>query len=64
MMLPQMLRVQQKFDSPRVADIDAEVCNQLSGLNLGQTISTGQTVAISAGSRGIANIAEIIKAAC
>ncbi len=62
MMLPQMLRVQQKFDSPRVADIDAEVCDQLSGLNLGQTISAGQTVAISAGSRGIANIAEIIKA--
>ena len=44
--------------------IGRAVAAQLAGLDLGQSIEPGQTVAISAGSRGIANIAEIIKAAC
>ena len=64
MQLPQMMRVRQSFESPRVASIPTEVASQLGGLDLAQSIQPGQTVAISAGSRGIANIAEIIKAAC
>ena len=64
MQLPRMIRVQQSFESPRVASIPNEVATQLASLDLGQSIEPGQTVAISAGSRGIANIAEIIKAAC
>jgi hypothetical protein len=64
MQLPQMMRVRQSFESPRVASIPTEVASQLGGLDLAQSIQPGQTVAISAGSRGIANIAEIIKATC
>ena len=64
MQLPRMIRLQQSFESPRVASVSDEVSNQLAGLDLGQTVQPGQTVAITAGSRGIANIAEIIKAAC
>ncbi|MFP6703845.1 MAG: [Fe-S]-binding protein, partial [Planctomycetaceae bacterium] len=64
MQLPHMIRVRQSFDTTRVASIAAEVADQLTDLDLGQTVQPGQTVAISAGSRGIANIAEIIKAAC
>ena len=64
MQLPQMIRVRQSFDTTRVANIATEVSDQLTNLDLGQTVQPGQTVAISAGSRGIANIAEIIKAAC
>ena len=64
MQLPQMIRVKQTFESPRVASIPGEVAGQLEGLGLDQALHPGQTVAISAGSRGIANIAEIIKAAC
>lgn len=60
MPLPQMIRVQQNFDATRVDDIDQTVASQLAQL---PSVSAGQTVAISAGSRGIANIAEIIKAA-
>eukprot|EP00913_Durusdinium_trenchii_P023348 g21926.t1 len=55
--------IEHKFDAPRVADVAAEVAAQLSSLNLGSKIQSGDTVAITAGSRGIANIAEIIKAA-
>ena len=63
MTFPRMLRVRQKFDAPRVEDIPAEVDRQLSLLKLQAKIQPGQTVAITAGSRGIANIAVIIKAA-
>ena len=63
MAFPRMLRIRQKFDAPRVTDIPAEVERQLATLKLQAKIKPGQTVAITAGSRGIANIAVIIKAA-
>ena len=64
MQFPRMLRVRQKFDAPRLNDIPGEVEAQLARLQLGLKISAGQTVAITAGSRGINNIAIIIKAIC
>jgi len=42
--------------------VPAEVQRQLDKLQLRQKVSAGQTVAITAGSRGIANIAQIIRA--
>ncbi|MEX0724844.1 MAG: [Fe-S]-binding protein, partial [Planctomycetaceae bacterium] len=63
MSFPRMLRIRQTFDTPRVDDIPGEVDRQLAKLNLGRKIKPGQTVAITAGSRGVANIAVIIKAA-
>lgn len=59
---PQIFRVHQKFEGPRVDDVPGEVERQLSRLSLGQRIRPGQSVAITAGSRGIANIHQIIKA--
>jgi hypothetical protein len=64
MAFPRMMRVRQKFDAPKLEDIPAEVDAQLARLNLGEQVRPGQTVAITAGSRGIANIAVIIKAIC
>ncbi|MCX7419327.1 MAG: lactate racemase domain-containing protein [Planctomycetia bacterium] len=64
MSLPRMVRLRQTFEATRVNDIPGEVEQQLATLNLGQQVKSGQTVAITAGSRGIANIAIIIKAAC
>ena len=64
MSFPRMIRVKQTFDATRVNDIPGEVDRQLATLKLGTTVKPGQTVAITAGSRGIANIAIIIKAAC
>ena len=60
---PQIFRLRQKFDRPRVMDIPGEVQQQLAGLNLGETVKEGESVAITAGSRGIANIAVIIRSA-
>jgi hypothetical protein len=59
---PQFFRVRQKFERPRVDDVAEEVARQLAKLNLRQTIKPGQSVAITAGSRGIAHIAKIIRA--
>ena len=64
MAFPRMIRICQKFDAPEIDDIPAEVEQQLSALNLGAKVQAGQTVAITAGSRGIANIAIITKAIC
>ncbi len=63
MTYPRMLRIKQHFEGPCVEDIPATVEAQLASLQLGEKIKPGETVAITAGSRGIANIAVIIKAA-
>ena len=62
MSFPRMLRLRQKFDCPRVDDIPDEVERQLASLKLAKTVLPGQSVAITVGSRGIANIAVITKA--
>jgi len=59
---PLVFRVRQLFDAPRIDDVVAEVELELSRLSLGRRIKTGHTVAVAAGSRGIANIQLIIKA--
>lgn len=60
---PRIFRVRQTFEAPRVEDVEQEVAAQLARLNLGEKIKPGQSVAITAGSRGIANIHLILKAA-
>ncbi len=60
---PLMFRVRQTFERPLIQDIPAEVDAQLAALKLTNSIQPGQSVAITAGSRGIANIHLIIKAA-
>jgi hypothetical protein len=60
---PQIFRVRQTFARPRVADIPGEVHAQLARLELHRRVQPGQSVAITAGSRGIANIAVILRAA-
>jgi hypothetical protein len=55
-----MLRVRQKFPRVRVADIPAAVAEALAGAGL--PIRRGDTVAVGAGSRGVANIDVIVGA--
>jgi hypothetical protein len=59
---PDIFRVRQTFERTKVTDIPAEVDAQLSKLKLSDKVQSGHTVAISAGSRGIANIHLVIKA--
>jgi hypothetical protein len=60
MALPRMVRVRQSFPRPRVADIPRRVREALAGAGL--PIKGGDTVALGAGSRGIANIDVIVGA--
>jgi uncharacterized protein (DUF362 family) len=62
MRYPKMLRVRQQFERPKVADVAVAVRQALEALDLGRTIRPGQSVALTAGSRGIANIPDILKA--
>ncbi len=59
---PSIFRVRQKWDASHLTDIAGEVHSQLSRLSLKEKVRTGETVAISVGSRGIENIPTIIKA--
>ncbi len=58
---PRMLRVKQKFEAPTLEDIPAAVRAEVQSLALDSKVTAGESVAISVGSRGIANIALIIK---
>lgn len=58
---PRMFRVRQTFDDSRVDSIPAAVAEQLTGSSLAAKVLPGQSVAISVGSRGIANIATIVR---
>jgi hypothetical protein len=63
MIYPHLVRIRQHFERPRVADIPAEVTATLERLDLSRRVRPGQTVALTAGSRGIANIPLILRAA-
>lgn len=58
---PNMVRVRQHFDAPRVHDVAGTVREEIAKINPGNMIKAGDTVAIAAGSRGIANINVIVK---
>ena len=58
---PEIYRVRQHFDGRRIEDIESAVVTQLASLQLDQQVRSGQSIAITAGSRGIANIARILR---
>lgn len=60
MAVPRMLRLRQNFPRPRVAGIPRAVAEALAVADL--KIKRGDTVAVGAGSRGIANIGIIVGA--
>ena len=60
MALPRMIRVRQTFSRPRVADIPKTVLEGLGAAAL--RVKRGDTVAVGAGSRGIANIDVVVGA--
>ncbi len=60
MKLPKMYRLRQRFDENKIANLEETVKAALGKLSLA-AIKPGQRVAITGGSRGIANIADILK---
>ena len=61
MSLPKVVRVQQNFDASHITDIPKTVSQQIGKLGLQGRLKPGQTVAITGGSRGVANIAVILR---
>jgi len=59
---PKIFRVRQRFDSTRVEDVPGEVGRQLERLQLGKKVRLGQNAAVAVGSRGIPNLAAIVRA--
>src|ERR1700722_10355300 len=61
MAFPRMLVVRQKFPDRRIPDVAAEVRAQLAASNFAARLKPGARVAIGVGSRGIHNIATIVR---
>jgi len=57
---PRMVRIQQHFNTSPIEDIPAKVRTELAGIQPHKIIAREDTVAITAGSRGIANLAVIM----
>lgn len=60
---PRLYRVRQTFDRTRVQNIPATVQTELKRITIESRVKPGQRVALTAGSRGVANIALILKSA-
>src|SRR3954447_11419099 len=61
MSFPRMLLVRQKFIDRRLPDVAAEVRKQLTNSGFAARLKPGSRVAIGVGSRGIHNIATIVR---
>ncbi len=63
MALPRWIKVRQQLAATSVPDIATEVAAQLDSVNMHTRVQPGMRIALTAGSRGIANIALIMKTA-
>ncbi len=59
--IPKFVKVKQSFDRPVIDDIEGSLESELLAKGYLENIKQGQRIAITAGSRGIANIAIITK---
>jgi hypothetical protein len=59
-----MHRIRQRLDPPVVGDVAAAVRAEIAALDLRGRVKPGARVAVTAGSRGVADIAPILRAAC
>lgn len=60
--LPKMVPVEVTFESARVENIAATISEQFKNPQVSNKITSGMTIAIGCGSRGVANVAEVAKA--
>ncbi len=60
--LPQtVLQIEQKFDAPKLDDIQAAVCQAMPESGILTQIAPNDSVAVGVGSRGIANLSVVVK---
>src|ERR1051325_2984467 len=61
MEIPRLLTVRQNFPDRSIRDIPGDIHRELSQSGFASRVKTGASVAIGVGSRGIANIATIVR---
>lgn len=61
---PKLYKIRQKFDNTKIENITEEIIKELDLINAKNIINPGMKIAVTAGSRGISNIALIIKSIC
>jgi hypothetical protein len=61
--LPSMRMVRQRYEIPPQIDVIAEINRQWSRVRKSLDLPTGSTIAVGVGSRGITNLAEVVRAA-
>ena len=59
--IPRMVKVSQKFDAPRLADVEGELRAQLRQEHIQAMIKPGMMIAVAVGSRGVNRIADIVR---
>ena len=59
--LPKMVRVRQKWDRSHIENISVAVRTELMRSNISDRVKPGMKIAVSCGSRGVANINLILK---
>lgn len=60
-MLPRMVRIRQHFDATKIDDVAAVLQAELSQPQIDSTLAPGRRICLTAGSRGVDNIALILK---
>lgn len=62
--IPRMVKIRQNFETSILEDVEKEIRNQLSIKNISKKLKPGMSIAVTAGSRGVANMALTIKTVC
>ena len=61
MQLPELYLVKNNIPAPKVGDVEAEILAGLEALGLKEKVKPGDTVAITAGSRGVTDMVPALK---
>lgn len=62
--IPKMVKVRQNFESSVLENVDTELKNQLANKNFNRKFTPGMSIAVTAGSRGVATMALTIRTVC
>lgn len=60
-LFPKIIKIKQNFDSYKVKDINFVITQEMLKKNIKAKIKPGMSIAVGVGSRGIANLLEIVK---
>lgn len=62
--IPKFIRIRQYFDATKIDDIEEHIKLQFQKDSIKNSIKAGQTIGITVGSRGLANLKEIVRSIC